>query len=186
MDGLVGKGPHVAFCAILAVFAVALPAHAADQWHIKCFGFDGHTLAVKALSAEGRAFNVKALATEDPGLHDVKALHPETGEPIAVKVVAPQDQEAAYSDVKAVRDGQLIAIKGITSSGETLDVKAFYDDANERYDIKCVSRDGERLGLKAISPAGQVYDVKGFKELPDQEDLEIEVEAHIKAIPQES
>ncbi|GAB5471382.1 MAG: hypothetical protein Kilf2KO_44120 [Rhodospirillales bacterium] len=176
---------RVACYAMFAVVGIACQAQAAEVWHVKCFAADGHTLAVKALSAQSDAYDVKAFATQDPAFHDVKALHPETGEQLPIKVVASHDQEAIFSDVKAIENGdQLIAVKAITGYGEILSIKAFHNDAAGRYDIKCLGGDGEMLGLKAISPSGRVYDVKGIKELPDQEDLGIEVLAHIKAIPQ--
>ena len=171
--------------ATLAVVAIAGQALAAEPWHIKCFDTLGQTLAVKALSAEGETFDVKAIGAEISDLLDVKALHPGTGEPLPVKVVASQDPGAAYSDVKAIHSGsQVIAITGITAAGKILDVKAFLDDATGRYDIKCLGSDGKKLGLKAISPAGRVFDVKGLKDLPGQEELQIEIHAHIKAMPQ--
>ena len=177
---------RVPLYAALALIVTAAQATAADIWNIKCFDADGQTIAVKAISAGSDAYDVKAIGTEDPDRHDVKALHPDSGEQLPVKVVTSQDEGIAYSDVKGIEDGdQLIAIKALTGSGEILDVKAFLNPSTGRYDIKCVTSDGERLGLKAISPAGQVYDVKGIKELPEEVELGVEIEAHIKAVPQE-
>lgn len=176
---------RVFICASLAAGMIAGPTEAAEQWHIKCFDVDGHTIAVKALTAASQSLDVKALKTQDPDLRDVKALDPDAGKPLPVKVLPSQDQNASYSDVKAIGGGsETMNVKAITGTGEILDVKAFPNDDTGRFDIKCVRGDGEKLGLKAISPAGQVYDVKGIMDLPGQEELEVEVQAHIKAIPQ--
>ena len=105
-------------------------------------------------------------------------------ETLHVKVL-PNTTGDEFSDVKAISsDNEPMPIKAITGNGNTLHVKAFFDEAAGRYDIKCLGNDGTRLGLKAISPSGRVYDVKGLVEHEGAEDLEIEIEAHIKAIPQ--
>ncbi len=172
--------------ALAAVLATCIASHAlaADLWSIKCFNESGHTISVKAIAADGSTWGVKAIPGTDPELLDIKAIEPELGARIPLKVV-PSAEGGPYSDVKAITRGNLILpVKGITGEGETLDVKAFFDTEREQYDIKCVTPNGRRLGLKAISSTGRVFDVKGLKSLPGQETLQVEVEAHIKAKPQ--
>ena len=168
----------------LAALFVAGPAAAEDVWHIKCLAPHGETLAVKAFEAGGTTFDIKALKAESDDLLDIKALNHFSDETLHVKVL-PNTTGDEFADVKAITaDNEPMAIKAITGKGNTLHVKAFYDEEAGRYDIKCLDHDGTRLGLKAISPSGSVYDVKGLVELEGAEDLEIEIEAHIKAIPQ--
>ena len=167
----------------VAASCVASNALAADLWHIKCFEEDGHTIAVRAIAADGSTYPVKAIPGPDPEFMDVEAVEPKLGTRIPVKVLpSPGD---GPRPVKAIARGDLILpIKGITSRGESIDVKAFFDPDLSRYDIKCVSPEGRRLGLKAISSTGRVFDVKGFKNLPGEKTLRITIEAHIQARPQ--
>ena len=170
--------------ASLAAFFVSSPAAAEDVWHIKCLAPHGETLAVKAFETAGTTFDIKALKAESDDLLDIKALNHLSDETLHVKVL-PNTTGDEFSDVKAISsDNEPMPIKAITGNGNTLHVKAFFDEAAGRYDIKCLGNDGTRLGLKAISPSGRVYDVKGLVEHEGAEDLEIEIEAHIKAIPQ--
>lgn len=169
-----------------AVFAtcVASQALAAELWHIKCFEETGHSIAVKAIAADGSTYEVKAIPGTNPSLLDVKAIEPELGARVPIKVV-PSTEGKPYSDVKAIaRSSQILPVKGITDEGESLDVKAFFDSELKQYDVKCITPNGRRLGLKAISPTGRVFDVKGLQKLPGQETLQVEIEAHIKAMPQ--
>lgn len=169
---------------MLLATCVAAPAFSADLWHIKCFQETGHTIAVVAIAPDGSLYGVKAIPGTNPELLDVKAVEPEMGARIPLKVVAAKDG-GPDSDVKAIARGNLIfPVKGITGEGRTLDVKAFFEPELQHYDIKCVASDGRRLGLKAISSAGRVFDVKGLKSLPGHAPLQVELEAHIKARPQ--
>ena len=172
------------FSTLFALLAVG-QAQAAGEWNIKCFTARGQTYAVKAISAEGMTLDVKAIEAGNADLLDVKMIRPDTGETLPVKVLESSDEGASYSDVKAIEKGdQILPIKGITESGNFIGVKAFYNESSGEYDIKCLSSGGQRLALKAISPKGRVFDVKGMKDLPGQEELAIEVQAHIKARPQ--
>jgi hypothetical protein len=174
---------RVAAQAALLATSVASHAFAADLWNIMCFQESGHTLAVRAIAADGSTYAVKAIPGAHPELLDVKAVEPELGARIPVKVLPPAE-DRPYSDVKAIARGNLILpIKAITNEGETLDVKAFFDSDLDLYDISCITSDGRQLGLRAISPAGRVFDVKGLKDLPGQGTLRVEIEAHIKARP---
>ena len=170
---------------VVALMTSAGAAAANEPWNIKCFLPTGYTIAVKAVSADRVAYDVKAIPTDNPDQHDVKVLLSESDEPLPIKIVAPADPDAGYMDVKGIENGEdLVEIKGISGTGEILPVKAFRDEEAGRYDVKCLAADGGRLGLKAISPEGMVYDVKGIDDLPGQEELGIEIEAHVKAIPQ--
>jgi hypothetical protein len=65
-------------------------------------------------------------------------------------------------------------VKAVSRSGHVLDIKAI---ASER----------QFYGIKAVSPEGHVYDVKGVKMLNDPVEMtigEVEVRAHVKALPQ--
>ena len=178
-SGLVG------FVLFAALGASATSADAEDRWNVKCLDTSGQTIALKAISDDGKSYDVKAIETDDPGMHDIKAIHPSSGEQLPVKVLETQVQNADYSDVKAIVNGEeLLGIKGITSSGKILSVKGYFDQDADRYNIKCLADDGDLLGLKAISPAGRVYDVKGFVGLSDYSDFSVVIEADIKAVPQ--
>ncbi len=176
------------FAALLtaAIAAIAaMPVSASEIWNIKCFDEAGHTIAVKAIGDDGMTLDVKAMPAADADHLDVKAITGDGNGRLHVKVVAPE-ADTPYSDVKAITDdNQLLPVKGITATGVTLDVKALPNAETGEFDIKCLDTDGSILGLKAISPGGVVYDVKGLPELPGQEDLELEIEAHIKARPQQ-
>lgn len=173
----------VCFLSILLTTVIVVDASAAETWHFKCFDENGNTLVVKAISAEGIIYDVKATKAASLDLLDIKAIHPKGGQKLPVKVV-PSGEGEPYSDVKAItKDNKMLPIKAITTTGKTLDVKAFYNSKTDLYDIKCLNSDGKRLGIKAISPAGEVHDVKGIKNLPGQEELGIKIEANIKAMP---
>ncbi len=170
----------IGFSAVL----VAGPVAAEDVWHIKCLASHGETLAVKAFDEGGTTFDIKALKEEDDDLLHIKALNHFNDEELHVKVL-PNTAVDEYSDVKAItEDDTTLSIKGLTDNGDTLDVKAFLNEDSGVYDIKCLEDDGTRLGLKAISPSGTVFDVKGLVDHESADELEIEIEAHIKAIPQ--
>ncbi len=176
----------VCFLSILLTTVIVVDASPDDNtWHFKCFDEHGHTMVVKAITAEGIMYDVKATKAVSSDLLDIKAIHPKGGQKLPVKVV-PSGEAKPYSDVKAItKANQMLPIKAIMTTGKTLNVKAFYNSKTDQYDIKCLSSDGKRLGIKAISPAGQVYEVKGIKDLPGKEELQIKIEAHIKAKPQQ-
>jgi len=187
-DCVMNKKRFAALLSTLMAFIIATPTLAADIWNLKCFSEDGHAMAVKAIDPAGVTYDVKALMTANSDRLDVKAIPEPTalpwqgGDKLAVKVV-PSKQGADYSDIKAItKANKLLPVKAISRTGDTLGVKAFKNSATDRFDIKCLSVDGDRLGLKAISPSGEVYDVKGIPDLPGEE-IEIEIEAHIKALP---
>lgn len=181
-DCVMNKKRFAALLSTLMAFIIATPTLAADIWNIKCFSEDGHAMAVKAIGPAGVTYDVKALMTANSDRLDVKAIPRQGGDKLAVKVV-PSKQGADYSDIKAItKANKLLPVKAISSTGDTLGVKAFKNSATDRFDIKCLSVDGDRLGLKAISPSGEVYNVKGIPDLPGEE-IEIEIEAHIKALP---
>lgn len=174
-----------AFMAAAMTAGFAAPASADDVWNIKCFDNEGHTIAVKAIGEDGMTLAIKALPVAGTRHLDVKAITEDGSGTLPVKVVAPQG-DTPYSDVKVIDgDNKLLPVKGITSTGATLDVKALPNAGTGEFDIKCLDADGGILGLKAISPSGEVYDVKGLAEVPNEEDLELEIEAHIKARPQQ-
>lgn len=165
----------------------ALP-HGTDHdsdpiWNVKCVQPDGRVLGIKAVDKSGTLHDVKArLANGDVTILDIKALI--NGQEVAVKVLVSDDK---LSPVKAVaKDGTIYDIKAITADGSTLDVKAVRRLGNV-YDIKALAADGKEMGVKAISPHGLFYDVKGIKLLADDKEMElggVAVRAHVKALPQ--
>ena len=177
------------FRAALATTALVVlaagQASAAEIWHIKCITARGQTLPVKALSAGETAYDVKAIEGGSPTLLDVKAIVPGSDLVLPIKVVASVDEGVAYSDVKVI-DGanHLLPVKAITPHGKIMGVKAFLNESSGQFDIKCLGESGKKLALKAISPEGRVFDVKGLKDLPGEEDVQVEIQAHVKAKPQ--
>ena len=113
---------------------------------------------------------------------DVKAFI--DGKVFPVKVLASDDR---YAPVKAIGpDGAIYDIKAITADDQKLDVKGV-SRAGSLFHIKALSPEREMYGVKAISRSGHVYDVKGIK--VSEEAIEgkihgVEVQAHIKALPQ--
>ncbi|MEH6527028.1 MAG: hypothetical protein V7723_13215 [Sneathiella sp.] len=178
------------FAALIAVsigvsVGAAAPAMASEMWNIKCFDQSGHTMAVKAFTSHGVNLDIKAMPVDGTDHLDIKAISESDNSLHHVKVVPSQDDKD-YSDVKAITDdNKLIHVKGVSAKGITFHVKAMPNDATGEFDIKCLGTDGTVLALKAISPGGMVYDVKGLPELKGQKDLEVEIEAHIKARPQQ-
>lgn len=170
--------------AAAAAMMLSGPVRADEIWSVKCFDTEGHSMAVKAISGDAVTYDVKAIKGAKPDLMNVKAVT-EGGERHAVKVVTSKARQP-YSDVKVVtKAGKLLPVKAITGRGEILDVKAFANKETGEFDIKCLGGGGDtRLGIKAIAPDGEVFDVKGLKELPDEVELDVDIEAHIKAKPQ--
>lgn len=165
----------------------ALP-HATDGdadpiWNVKCVQPDGRVLGIKAVDKSGALHDVKAmLSNGDATILDIKALI--NGQEVAVKVLVSDDKR---SPVKGVgEDGTVYDIKAIAADGRKLDVKAVRRAGNI-FDIKALAADGAEMGVKAISPHGLFYDVKGIKLLADDREMEIAgvaVRAHVKALPQ--
>lgn len=152
-------------------------------WNVKCVQPDGHVLGIKAVDKSGTLHDVKAYpANGDVTILDIKALI--NGQEVAVKVLVSDDK---LSPVKAVaKDGTIYDIKAITADGSKLDVKAVRRLGNI-YDIKAMAADGKEMGVKAISPHGLFYDMKGIKLLADDQEMTIAgvaVRAHVKALPQ--
>jgi len=70
------------FVLLSIVFAILMAADASaadNQWHIKCFGADGHTMDVKAIGADGIKYDIKAMKAQSPDLLDIKAILPKGG-----------------------------------------------------------------------------------------------------------
>lgn len=179
------------FRVVLATTLVAIltagQASAGEFWHIKCFTARGQTLPVKALSDGETAYDIKAIGADGSELMDVKAIPPGGGLELPIKVVASSDEGAAYSDVKVIdKANRLQPVKAFTEHGKILSVKAYYNESSGQFDIKCLGESALKLALKAISPQGRVFDVKGIKDLPGQDQLQVDVQAHVMAKPQDS
>ena len=152
-------------------------------WHIKAIHPEGQTIDVKALDADGNIYDVKAIQDSDQRqLMDIKALI--GGEKVPVKILMSDDR---YAPVKAIGEGGTIyEIKALTGDGKKLDVKGVKRVGNI-IDIKAINEEGVFYGVKAISPEGILNDVKGVKMMEDRLESTIngvDVEAHIKALPQ--
>jgi hypothetical protein len=152
-------------------------------WHIKAIHPEGRTLDVKALDPAGNIFDVKAIRDYDQRqLMDVKALM--EGEKVPVKILVSTD---ALAPVKAIGgDGTIYDIKALTPEGERLDVKGVQRAGNIVH-IKAIDQAGAYYGIKAISPEGLLNDVKGVKMSETELEgtiNEVQVHAHIKALPQ--
>lgn len=152
-------------------------------WHVKGIHPEGRTLDIKALDPDGNRYDVKAI--QDSGqrqIMDVKALM--DGMKVPVKILVGGDP---YAPVKAIgADGTIYDIKALSPEGERLDVKGVRLAGNI-LDIKVVAPDGTFYGVKALSPEGLLNDVKGVKmESETSEGMVngVEIQAHVKAIPQ--
>jgi len=153
-------------------------------WNIKAIHPEGRTIDVKALDKEGNIYDVKAIQDSDQRqLLDIKAFF--GGNKLPVKILVSDDE---YAPVKAIGDdGTIYDIKALPPEGGKLDVKGVRRSGNIIH-IKAISTEGAFYGIKAISPEGQLNDVKGVK--MTTEDIElivngVEVQAHIKALPQD-
>jgi hypothetical protein len=138
---------------------------------------------VKAIDAAGEIYDVKAI--QDAGndhIFDVKAFI--GGKPVPVKVLASEDR---FAPVKAIgEDGTIYDIKALTPEGDKLDVKGV-SRSGSLFHIKAVGPHEQFYGVKAISRSGHVYDVKGIKTSDETVEATVhgvEVQAHIKALPQ--
>jgi hypothetical protein len=153
-------------------------------WHIVSIHPDGYTLPVKAFDKDGNAFDVKAIQDADQrSLLNVKTFVGEMKQ-LPVKLLVSKDK---YIPMNAIgEDGTLYEIKAITPEGEKLDIKGINRSGNIIH-IKAINKDGEIYGVKAISPEGELNDVKGIKMFKEQVELilnNVEVYAHVKALPQ--
>ena len=153
-------------------------------WHIKAFKPNGEIIDVKALDQDGNIYPVKAIKnTKQRSLLDVK-VYISGSEQLPVKILVSNDK---YAPVKAIAaDGSIYDIKALTKDGRKLDVKGVSKSGN-LYNIKSINEDGDFYGIKAISPDGDLNDVKGVKMISETLEYnigEIEIAAHIKALPQ--
>ena len=82
----------------------------AERWAIKAFTPDGHTLDVKAISADDKPLDVKAIPTH-AHVMDVKAIGPD-GNPIPIKLLPPAEAGGPY------------VVRAIPPDGEPLDIVA--------------------------------------------------------------
>jgi hypothetical protein len=152
-------------------------------WNVKCVQPDGQTLDIKALDKDGGVHDVKAFEeNSNTTFLDIKALI--NGDKVAVKILVTGDER---SPVKAIgADGTIYDIKALTPEGKRLDVKGVGRSGNI-YHIKVISENGDRMAVKAISPHGLFYDVKGLKFSSEDEEMRLNgvaVRAHVKALPQ--
>lgn len=153
-------------------------------WHIIAIHPEGRSLSVQAIDKDGNTFPVKAIkSTKQRSLLDVK-VYVDGSQQLPVKIFVSDDK---YSPVKAIsEDGSIYDIKAITSEGAKLDIKGISRSGNIIH-IKAISKNGDFYGIKAISPDGDLNDVKGIKMFPTEIEYKlnsIEVEAHVKALPQ--
>jgi hypothetical protein len=170
----------IGFCAALLLGTVA---HAEEKiWHVKAIHPDGKLLDVKAIDARGKIFPVKVLQTGDVHLMDVKALVENARLP--VKLVASGDKPPVLAAIAA--DGKLLPIYALTAEGQKLEVRGVKHTGNIIH-VKAIGPKGEHFGVKAIAPEGWVFDVKGVKVSPERIEGKVngvEIEAHVKAMPQ--
>jgi hypothetical protein len=174
------------FCLAAAIFLATLTsARAADEkiWHIKAVHPEGRLLDVKAIDKAGKTYAVKGVE-EAGNLHllDIKALV--DGKKLSVKILVSSDK---HSPIKAIgEDGAVYDIKALTHEGEKLDVKGVSRSGSIIH-IKAIGPQGTFYGIKAISPEGRLYDVKGIKMSRERVEMKLgglEIEAHVKALPQ--
>jgi len=153
-------------------------------WHIIAIHPEGIALDIIALDKDGNTFPVKAIrSTKQHSVIDVK-VYVDGSRQLPVKILVSHDK---FAPVKAIaEDGSIYGIKALTSEGDKLDVKGVSRSGNIIH-IKAIAKNGEFYGVKAISPEGALNDVKGVKMSSNEVEYkinEIEISAHVKALPQ--
>ncbi|MBK8978832.1 MAG: hypothetical protein IPM29_23270 [Planctomycetes bacterium] len=176
-----------------AVHGVAFQAHvkaipqesgSADterRWTVRAIDPAGASVPVRALAGDGTTFDLHAF--EVPGdrhVMDVKALR--DGDRIAVKVGTGADGAV----VAITSSGDVLPVVATLPGGTDLPVRAVRRHGNI-FDVKAIGPDGAFWGVKAVSPEGFLHDVKGLKLRAT--DVEGDVagvpfEAHVKSLPQ--
>ena len=175
----------IASLGLTSLLSSSLTLAANHVWAVKCLDpSGGHTIHVKAITMDGQSWDIKGIESSSNDMLHIKAIS-NSKEVLPVKVL-PNSNKKGHLDVKSTQNGNVVHIKGITNTGKLLDVKAIRrpDQDKYHYDIKCVMPNGALAGLKAISPTGQVYDIKGFGFLPNEKTLDINIQGHIKGVPQ--
>ena len=152
-------------------------------WNIMAVTTDGKNLDIKAIDAEGNAFDVKA--TQDAKQHsfmNIKAFV--DGAELPVKILQKTDE---YAPIKAFgTDGTIYDIKALTADNEKLDIKGVERFGNI-IDVKAINENGDFYGVKAFAPDGKLNAVKGIKIFEREIEMKVQgnpVYAHLKAISQ--
>lgn len=155
-----------------------------EMWNIRSFDPGGQSMEIVAVNANGNEYPVRAFSIG-------KSYHM-----LNVKALSSID-----IDIKVLKDGTGLHVKGIDEYGRMLDVKAKLSDGSYLYvvpgelkgnimSIKVLDNKGNLYPVKAFSSDGHVFDVKGVKALKQDEEgvidglkNKITYYAHVKAFP---
>jgi len=154
-------------------------------WNVKAYSPEWGLLRVKAIGSDGTIYDIKAIQdSEDTSLLDVKALI--DGERVAIKLIVVKN-DPLYP-VKAIReDGTILDVKAIDEDGELIDVKGFSKTGNIVH-LRAIRSQPIMYTIIAVSPDGKVNDVKGVKMTKEEVETEIhgvKIYAHVKALSQD-
>ncbi len=153
-------------------------------WDVKAYMPEAILLKVKAIDANGKFLNIKALQSyDDTSILDVKAIDGE--DTIPVKLVIDDNNENYV--LKAIKkNGEVLDVKAITDKGVMFPVHGIFRSGNTIM-LRGMADNGKLLKVFAISPEGQINLLKGIK----MNDTEIEatingvdIYAHVKALHQ--
>ena len=153
-------------------------------WNVKAYSPSWGLLKVKAIGKDGTIYDIKAIQdSEDTSLLNVKALI--DGQKVAVKLIV-DDNERLYP-VKAIKaDGTILDVKAIDEDGEIIDVKGFSKTGNIIH-MRAIRPQPIMYNIIAVAPDGRVNTVKGIKMMTEKVEMVlhgVKVFAHVKAITQ--
>lgn len=153
-------------------------------WDVKAYRPQADLLKIKAFDEKGNTYDVKAIqSSDDTSVLNVKVLV--DGQRLPLKLIVKKSD--LHYPLKGIdENGNLLAVKAITSDGEIMDVKGVSKSGNIVH-IRALTSYGLFYNLIAISPDGKVNDVKGIKMLDTEVETIINgvsVFAHVKALRQ--
>ena len=134
---------------VLSMLGTVTNAQAANGefWEITCISNDQSDIKVKALGNNGKIYDVKAVKESDNGLLNIIAL-----DKVELKKNTPHLFKDYYQQANQEYETNLnLTIKGVTSTGEILEVKALPTTKNN-YEAACVNEAGQRFSLRATAP----------------------------------
>ncbi len=196
--------PHMTFALIFAFLQVSSAAlqaqivnegnHNPDKpetnrpfgayWNVKAYSPEWGLLRVKAIGEDGTIYDVKAIQdSDDTSLLDVKALI--NGERVAIKLIVVKN-DPLYPVKAIMDDGTILDVKAIDEDGELIDIKGFSRSGNIVH-LRAIRSQPIMYTIIAVSPDGKVNDVKGVKMSKEEVETEfngVKVYAHVKALSQ--
>ena len=168
---------------LLLLLMVRYPMQAQDEgWPIRGIDNNGDFLDIKAFTESGETMNIIAIrADEGDHFFDVKAIN--NGDPIAVKMIISNE---FYVPIKAIdASGTMFDVFAVRENGDKLEVKGVARSGST-IKVAVVDENEDFLSVKAVSTEGNTRDVYGVKFKDDNMEMEIgtaKILAHIKALP---